>query len=132
MPSNADEVARNIGKFGDKIEQDLEHGLESVGEFLAKKMADRIYNNTPPALKPATIKAKGSSHTLVDSGEMAEDVTHKMEGKDTVKVGVFGEPALRAAVHELGAPSKNIPARSFARPALKENQAGIIKILTQK
>jgi phage gpG-like protein len=132
MPSNADDVARNIGKFGTKIEGDIVLKLEQAGEYIAGKMVDKISSGLSPGLKPATIAAKGSSTPLIDTGELISQVTHKMEGKDTVKIGVFGSRAEIAAVHELGAPSKNIPARSFARPSLKENQAGIIKILTQK
>lgn len=132
MPSNADDVARNIGKFGDKIEGDIVLKLEQAGEYIAGKMVDKISSGLSPALKPATIAAKGSSTPLIDTVELISQVTHKMEGKDTVKIGVFGSRAEIAAVHELGAPSKNIPARSFARPALKENEAGVIKILTGK
>lgn len=132
MPSNANEVAQKIGKFGDDTEKRVYAALERAGAFIEEKMVDKITSGLSPALTPATIAAKGSSTPLIDTGELISLVTHKMEGKDTVKIGVFGSRAEIAAVHELGAPSKNIPARSFARPSLKENEAGVIKILTGK
>lgn len=132
MPSNADEIAGKVGKFGANIEDDVINRLERAGEFLAGKMVDKITSGISPALKPATIAAKGSSTPLIDTSEMLGQITHKMKDKTTVEVGVFGSRAGVAAVHELGAPSKNIPARSFERPAFNENKQGIIKILTQK
>lgn len=132
MTSNADEVAMRIGKWGDKIEDDITNRLEQAGEFLAGKMVDKITSGISPALKPSTVAAKGSSTPLIDTSEMLGQITHRMNGKDTVDVGVFGSRAGIAAVHELGAPSKNIPARSFERSAFNENKNGIIKILTKK
>ena len=32
----------------------------------------------PPPLNPATAKAKGSSHTLINSGQMLASVTYKV------------------------------------------------------
>jgi len=132
MTSNADEVAKRIGKWGDKIGDDVTNRLEQAGEFLAGKMVDKITSGISPGLKPSTIRAKGSSTPLIDTGELLSQITHKMDGQDTVAVGVFGSRALVAAVHELGAPSKNIPARSFERSTFNENKKGIIKILTSK
>lgn len=132
MSSNADEVARNIGKFGDDTEKRIFNALEKAGTFIEGKMVDKITSGLSPGLKPATIAAKGSSTPLIDTGELLSQITHKMEGKDTVSIGVFGSKGGIAAVHELGAPSKNIPARSFARPALKENVEGVKRILLQK
>ena len=89
MPSNANDVADKVGKFGENIENDIVLKLERAGEYLANKMSEKVYSNIPPALKEATVKAKGSSHTLIDTGEMAENITHKMKDKTTVEVGVF-------------------------------------------
>jgi len=134
MPSNADDVARNIGKFGDKIEDDIILRLTRAGTFIEGKAVDKITNGIPPALKPATIAKKKSSHPLIDTGELLSQVTiaQPIGDKFAIMVGVFGSRSGIAAVHEMGAPSKNIPARPFLGPALKENKAGVIKILTGK
>ena len=129
MTSNASAVNNNIGRWQDKIEDDIKDRLEQAGEFLAGKMVDKITSGISPPLKPATIKAKGSSTPLIDTAEMIENITHKLDGDDAVEVGVFGEPAFRATVHEFGAPSRNIPERSFVRSSFNENKKGIVNII---
>ena len=129
MSSNANEVKVNIGKWEGKLEENITLRLEQAGEFLAGKMVDKITAGLSPALKPATVQAKGSSTPLIDTGELLSQITHKMEGETTVGIGVFGSRAEVAAVHEFGSPSKNIPERSFMRSAFNENKKGIVKIV---
>jgi len=52
---------------------------------IEKAVVDEINSGVPPPNAPSTIKAKGSSKTLVDSGEMRNHVDHKITGEGAVK-----------------------------------------------
>lgn len=54
---------------------DLKTGLTRIGLFTQDLIQQQIGSNMPPPNKPATIKAKGSSRTLVDTGRMMQSVT---------------------------------------------------------
>ncbi len=54
---------------------DLKAGLTKLGMLGQDMIQVQIGSNMPPPNKPATIKAKGSSRTLVDTGRMAQSVT---------------------------------------------------------
>lgn len=151
MSSNADEVVKGIGAFGDKFTKDISARLEQAGTFLEGKMAEKITSGLSPALHPFTVEQKGSSTPLIDKGELLDQITHKMDG-DRVSVGVFGSKAGIAAVHEFGKTINvtdkmraylrarglhlrystltiHIPERSFERSAFNENKDAIIKIV---
>ena len=130
MTSNADDVNGRARQFIDNLLKNVSANLEEAGEFLASKMAEEIQSGIPPALSPATVKAKGSSTPLIDTGEMMGDITHKMNGDTEVEVGVFGAKAEVAVHHEFG--TRTIPERSFMRSALDKNRAGIILIMSKK
>jgi hypothetical protein len=49
-------------------------GLKAQGDIQAS-----IASNTPPPLKPQTIRRKGSSRTLIDTGQMRQSVTFDLE-----------------------------------------------------
>lgn len=49
--------------------------LGLIGAKARDHVVAQINDNTPPALAPATIKAKGSSKTLVDTGLLKQSVT---------------------------------------------------------
>jgi len=95
-----------------------EQGLEKMAAVLELKIAEQVRSGaTPPPNAPATIEKKGSSKTLVDTGEMLGQITHEKDG-DAYKVGVIGNRAEIAAIHEFGAPAAGIPERSFIRNQL--------------
>lgn len=54
---------------------DLKQGLGLIGVDIQGMIQDQIKTNMPPELKPATIKAKGSSSTLIDSARMFQSIT---------------------------------------------------------
>ena len=117
-----------------------ERALIKIENAIVKKML----SNVPPPNAESTIKKKGSSKTLVDTGEMVGHVTHRIaEGESGLvgEVGIFdGEIAKRALANEFGVPwthrprpradSENreqdevrewfIPPRPFLRPAFDE------------
>jgi hypothetical protein len=104
----------------------------------------KALSNVPPPNAPSTIRQKGSSKTLVDTGEMVGHVTHRQTdqgGQIIGEVGIFDENiAKRALINEFGVPwghqphprndAENreeeetrewfIPPRPFLRPAFDE------------
>jgi len=115
-----------IPAFLSSLPSEKERLLRLVGAFLEGKVKLTIQQGRPewPPLKPETIKRKGSSKPLIDTGKLMNSITHKVE-KSVVKVGVFGEYAVVAAVHELGSAVRNIPARPYLKPTLDENEKNI-------
>jgi len=110
--------------------------LRIVGAFLEGQIKQTITRGRAewPPLSPETIKRKGSSKPLIDTGKLRNSVTHKVEG-NAVKVGVFGEEAVIAAVHEFGTTKAGrghkvvIPSRPFIRPTVDENIQEVEKIV---
>jgi hypothetical protein len=52
--------------------------LELLGEHARGQMIERINASVPPPNAPATIARKGSSTTLVDSGQTKNSLTYKV------------------------------------------------------
>lgn len=95
-----------------------EKALIKIENAIVKK----ILSNVPPPNAPSTIRQKGSSKTLVDTGEMVGHVTHRQTikcGQIVGEIGIFDpEVAKRARYNEYG--TRDIPARPFLRPAFDE------------
>ena len=53
--------------------------LPKLGVFGAGKIQDQIANNTPPLNAPSTIRQKGSTRTLIDTGRMRQSVTWEID-----------------------------------------------------
>ncbi|WP_290597045.1 MULTISPECIES: HK97-gp10 family putative phage morphogenesis protein [unclassified Archaeoglobus] len=130
---------RDIDKTPDllkALEDEKERILSLVGAFLEDQIKKTISHGRAewPPLSPETIKRKGSSKPLLDTGHLRDSITHKVEG-NAVKVGVFGEEAIIAAVHEFGTTRAGrghkvvIPARPFIRPTFDENIQEVEKIV---
>jgi hypothetical protein len=97
-----------------------DRALIKIENAIDKKMLSGV----PPPNAESTIKKKGSSKTLIDTGEMLGHVTHKQteEGDSIIgEVGIFEEEiAKRAFINEFGTGDGRIPARPFLRPAFDE------------
>lgn len=95
-----------------------ERALIKIENAVVKK----ILSNVPPPNAPSTVRQKGSSKTLVDTGEMVGHVTHRQtikSGQIIGEIGIFDpEIAKRARYNEYG--TRDIPARPFLRPAFDE------------
>jgi len=107
--------------------------LDTAGSFLEAKMVEKINSNIPPELNPKTIKRKGSSLALVDTGELIGMVSHETDGLET-KVGILsntGERAFIGMLMEYGAPAIPIPERSFERSTFNEEKDNVVKIITE-
>lgn len=53
--------------------------LPKLGAYGAGKIQDQIAANMPPANAPSTVKQKGSSRTLIDTGRMRQSVTWALD-----------------------------------------------------
>ena len=97
-----------------------ERALIKIENAIVKKMLSGV----PPPNAPSTIAKKGSSKTLIDTGEMLGHVTHlQTEEGDLLsgEVGFFDdEIAERALINEFGTGDGHIPSRPFVRPAFDE------------
>ena len=113
------------------LPKEKERILRLAGAFLEGKIKEKITLSDPdwPPLKPQTIKRKGSSKPLIDTGRLRNSIIHKVEG-DAALVGVFSREVLvYAAVHEFGSPKRNIPQRSYLRKTFDEQKEEIEKLI---
>ena len=76
---NREKLAEISAAEGDAIltgKKDVKTSLALMGEFHAGQIQAKIHSHPPPANAPSTIKRKGSSGTLVDSGNLAQSIRH--------------------------------------------------------
>ena len=121
----------NIPKLLESLPQEKEQILRVAGAFLEGRIKEKITEGDPdwPPLRPETIKRKGSSKPLIDTGKLRASITHKVEG-DAALVGIFAEDVcVYAAVHEFGSPKKNIPQRSYLRKTFDEQKEEIERLI---
>lgn len=69
---------RSIEKRALRGEITQEQGLNQFGLLCQASIQTRIANGIAPALKPATIAAKGSSTPLVDTGQLKSSITYEV------------------------------------------------------
>lgn len=98
---------------------------EDIGMVLENEIRLKILSNVPPPLKKSTIKRKGSSATLIDSGQMLASISHQVDDSTlqnvTIKAGIFEEDVAEYAIsHEYGREEAGIPCRSFIRSTFEE------------
>ena len=70
---------RQIAKSVVEGKYDLGTGMEKLGQLGQQAIQDQIGSNMPPPNSPATVKAKGSSKTLIDTGRMRASITFQVE-----------------------------------------------------
>lgn len=122
-------------EFLNDMQNKIEKTLRLAGSYLEGKIKEKITNTDPewPPLKPETIKRKGSSKPLIDTGKLRNSIVHNVElEKKRVLVGVFSQDvATYAAVHEFGAPRRNIPQRSYLRKTFDEEVENLSKLIDE-
>ncbi len=96
---------------------------DDIGLKLENAIRQKILSNVPPPNDPATIKAKGSSHTLIDTGTLLDSISHTVESKESlteITAGVIAEDFIAeyACYNEYG--TLHIPERSFIRSTYDE------------
>jgi len=103
---------------------------------IEKAVVDEINSGVPPPNAPSTIKAKKSSKTLIDSGEMLKHVDHKITGQGANLAGEVGffdeENAEKARWNEYGTKDGHIPARPFLRPAWDKSSEDAIDQMAEE
>lgn len=57
----------------------VDEAVEQIGAWAVGSIQTRMANGIPPALKPATIKRKGSSVTLIDTGQLRSSITYRIK-----------------------------------------------------
>ncbi|HEG5317648.1 TPA: hypothetical protein SEZ16_001700 [Campylobacter jejuni] len=72
----------NIFKNQDLVNQDLELSLNQVGEIARGDIISSIMQTNTPPNAEATIKAKGSSKPLIDTGFMRSSVNFRVVKND--------------------------------------------------
>lgn len=127
------------------MDEEIGAVVKKAGVNLRNEIVKKIHSNIPPPNAPSTVKAKGSSKTLIDTGEMWRSVDMQViqEDESTIDVaaGIFEEEIVqRAIANEYGSvrtvTTKNkdnsdemhqgfsvivIPERSFMRSSYDEN-----------
>lgn len=115
---------------------DLARVLERVGARFENDILDRIRAHIPPPLSPETIRRKGSTTPLIDTGQLVGSITHQIRiepERAVLYVGIF-DPVVAeyAATHEYGDPGRNIPERSFLRATYDEQKENLIKLISDE
>jgi hypothetical protein len=67
-----------LGITAGKIDQ--RRGLDLLGVMIKGDVQQRIAAGIAPALKPATVRRKGSSTPLIDTGQMRGSLDHEVRG----------------------------------------------------
>ncbi len=136
-----------------KMQPLLDANMEKATKYNAMSLRDEIKRRIRSgkgmvALKKATIERKGSSKPLIEHGDLLNAVTYKTLGKISFFIGVprtaKRKRAMKlagnrgavsktelvniAAVHEFGAPSRNIPARPYVRPSIQRSWKGMVAV----
>lgn len=71
-------LQRKLLKSISQGKMDIVKALGILGEFLSDKITQKIVSLREPPNKPATIKAKGSSNPLVDTGQLKNSITYEV------------------------------------------------------
>jgi len=96
---------------------------DNIGVQIENAIRQKILSNIPPPNSLATVRAKGSSHTLIDSGTMLDTISSKVESNEniiSITVGLLEEDNIAeyACYNEYG--TNHIPERSFIRSTYDE------------
>lgn len=59
-------------------QMEVKKGLELIGEFTSAAIKEKIIAIKSPPNTPATIAAKGSSNPLIDTGQLKNSITYKV------------------------------------------------------
>ena len=76
------DIQKRAVAFGKGVVLDLftpEQALELLGEYVVGLIRQRMADGIPPPNRPSTIKRKGSSKPLIDTGGLRGSITHRPE-----------------------------------------------------
>lgn len=114
-------LARALANVGPEMEKATQQNAYLLQAKLAEGIRRQLYYSNWPALKPKTrlqkAKKRQSDLTLVGEGELSSSFEVLPIARSTFAVGT-NNPYARA--QEFGYSPKNLPARPYFRPALKD------------
>ncbi len=113
-----DRLKRALNEFAVKFHKKIN---DAIGQHIISKSVQRIKKGEiKPPTSPFTLSTrpgKGKGKTLMDTGELVQSLTYKLEGDGIIKIGSH----LRyAKVHQFGAKIKAKKAQTLCIPATKE------------
>jgi len=82
MDKYSDEISEKAAELNGKIldgEYDTGKALGILGAYIQLLIKQEIQKGIPPALKPATIRRKGSSKQLIDTGQLWNSIDWEVE-----------------------------------------------------
>jgi len=141
-------------------QRELNKSLNEIGSYLEGKVKDKfgVYQHGWPKLKTATVLAKqrrrsslrsykkasftkfikkfnkaiGGDDPLVLFGKLHQSIKHQLRGTKMDKEAVVYSDNEYSAVHEYGYAPKNIPARSYMRTTLLDEEDYIVQIISNR
>lgn len=86
---NRDKIARVVIKGGQalaarRFSSPIQF-LEQLGAWSVGQVQKRMASNIPPPLSPSTIKRKGSSVALIDTGQLRSSISYRVDAVQTAK-----------------------------------------------
>lgn len=119
-----DDIQKFCKNFGKEFEKEGSKYIEEQSKMVKDTVQRRIKNGEGmKALKPNTIKKKGSSKPLIETGTLLDSISIEIKGL-SLKVGPTGNNPSglsneeQALYHEFG--TQRIPPRPFMRPSYEE------------
>ena len=78
---NLPEIKKTLADLVDDVDSpaEFEQMLEIFGLWAVGQIQQRIADGIEPPLKEATIRRKGSSTPLIDTGQLRSSITHEVE-----------------------------------------------------
>jgi len=127
-----EQTIKKLSMVGVNLEVQMAKTMGIEAKRLEKSMRDgiRLKRFNLADNKPSTIKAKGSSTPLIDTGDLVNSITSKVISHTTAFAGILRGAKNKksdslidiATVNIKGSKKKNIPARDFITPAIKERE----------
>ncbi|WP_019500842.1 phage virion morphogenesis protein [Pseudanabaena sp. PCC 6802] len=118
------EINEALQRLAEKT-SDLSPAMRNIGEYMRMRAEENFANESSPdgsawrALSPKYAaqkqKRRGIDKILQFKGDLRASIAYQLQGKDGVAIGTnvaIGAYSL-GAIHQLGAPRRNIPARPF-------------------
>ena len=123
MAENEVEDINNFGQVYDAVDIALDEGMKALHFLIMRQLTsnwkagqDAMGRPWKP-LAPATVRAKGSSQILIDSGDLLANVQEESRYEAGERASIITTTSEYGAVHEFGMPERGIPKRSFLQPA---------------
>lgn len=83
VDESGDEIRKTMGKIAEGLVTGKTPnrfvGLDRFGLWAVGQIQNRISDGIPPELEDATVRRKGSSTPLIDTGLLRSSITHKVE-----------------------------------------------------